>query len=73
MYADASKQTLGDTARFVSPRIDTKPGTKCLEFYYSQYGIDMGTFSVYGVTDKGETLLWRTVGEGMDTIGLLLV
>lgn len=48
MYIEASApRKPGDIARLISPIYPASSGYNCLQFYYHQYGADIGAFNVY--------------------------
>lgn len=57
MYIEASSpQKPGDTARLVSPVYPSSREYQCLQFYYHQYGTDIGALNVYK-RDVGGSLI----------------
>ena len=46
MYTEASRQSRGDIAKLISPKLLFR-GSTCIQFYYHMYGASMGTLNVY--------------------------
>jgi hypothetical protein len=67
MYIEASSPRLpGDVARLISPVYGAARDYQCLQFYYHQYGIDIGALNVYKL-DIGGSLnpmqLFTSIGN----------
>lgn len=57
-----------DTARIVSPRIETQgDGQRCLEFHYSLHGTNIENFYVWFVQGSYRYAVWTRYGDqGID-------
>lgn len=70
MYIETSYPRVpGDVARLVSPTYTASNEYSCLQFYYHQYGTDIGAFNVYK-RDVGGSLipvkLFSSLGNRLD-------
>ncbi|XP_013414005.1 MAM and LDL-receptor class A domain-containing protein 1-like [Lingula anatina] len=64
IYSRSSGRKTGDVARLLLPTLNNTDD-KCLEFYYYQYGIDMGKLNVgaYSLQTATHSTLWEVQGE----------
>lgn len=67
MYIEASSpQKLGDVARLISPTYPSGTNYQCLQFFYHQYGNDIGALNIYKRDVGGSlnpTKLFTSVGN----------
>lgn len=64
LYVESSRTIVGDTARLVSPVVNSSPFGHCLLFWYHMYGASTGNLTVSYLTNIGqEEVLWSQTGN----------
>ncbi|EDV21956.1 uncharacterized protein TRIADDRAFT_59472 [Trichoplax adhaerens] len=61
IYIEATGARNKDYARLVSPSL-TASSSRCLYFWYSMYGADVGTLNIYLRQSNKDTLVWSKSG-----------
>ncbi|CAG5119549.1 unnamed protein product, partial [Candidula unifasciata] len=64
LYVESSRTIVGDTARVISPTVNSSPAGHCLLFWYHMYGDSTGNLTVSYLTNMGrEEVLWSMTGD----------